>query len=80
MNTGFGIETLRQQIQHTIESSRPEVRARNMRNRMLCVAKKRSDFLIDRKVTNEAMKQERLLVAAVQMNDDLSSEIQSLSV
>ena len=43
----------------------------------LCIAKKRSDFMIDRKVTNEALKQERLLVA---MNDDLSSEIQSLPV
>ncbi|KAI0212538.1 hypothetical protein LSAT2_002551 [Lamellibrachia satsuma] len=80
LNVGFGIETLRQQIQQTIESSRPEVRARNMRKRMLCIAKKRSDFLIDRKVTNEALKHERLLVASVPINDDLSAEIQSMSV
>ena len=83
LNNGFGIETMRLQIQRTIESNKPEARARSMRKRMLSIAKKRSDFLIDRKVTNEALKQERLLAASSLMGgdrDDLNTDMQRLSV
>ena len=50
----------------TIEASKPHKRKESYHKKLYEVAKKRSDFLIDRRVTNDAMWRERQIAEAVQ--------------
>ena len=61
MSIGFSMKSLHPQIVQTMDETRPEKKREEERQKQLEEARKLSNFTIDRKVTNEAMRRERML-------------------
>ena len=57
---GFSVDTLYPEVERTIYNSQPHRVKEERFKKLLNVAKKRSDFMIDRRMTNDAMRREKL--------------------
>ena len=55
---GFSLETLKPEVKKVIEISKPEVKRSLAHERLLQIARNRSNFMIDRRLTNQAMLRE----------------------
>ena len=56
---GFSIDTLRSEVEKIIEATKPEAKRTIAHGRLLQIVRNRSNFIIDRRWTNEAMRKER---------------------
>lgn len=76
MTCGFGVRNLRAQVLQTIHDLDPERLRALQREKELEEARKLSNFLIDKKITNDAMKREKQREAARHLSqaDDIESD------
>ena len=71
---GYSMRTLKPEVRKLIQSNQPGERLEKFHQCLLEAARKRSNFLIDRKMTNEAMRKENWNAEIIKAKEEESND------